>query len=141
MAALNQVTICGNLTRDPQLKQAGQTQLAEFGMALSESYFNKQTQQKVETTVFVDVVAWGKTGEIASQYLSKGSQVLISGKLKFDSWTDKTTGSKRSKLSVTCQQLVLLGKGGGSPQQGGQQPQQQQSSTNAPPDKTEDVPF
>ncbi len=104
MASLNKVIIIGNLTRDPELKYTSNgTAYAKFGMAINEKFKEK------ESTVFVDCVTWAKTAELASEYLSKGSQCAIDGRLSFSSWESKT-GEKRSKLEVTADRVVFLGK-------------------------------
>ena len=95
MSNLNKVTLQGNLTRDPEIRfsQAG-TAIAKFGLAVNNHFGDK------ETTVFVDCVSFGKQAEVIGQHVKKGQQVLISGKLHLDSWEDKTTKEKRSKLLV-----------------------------------------
>lgn len=119
MASFNRVILLGNLTRDPELRYTPQgTAVCEFGLALNESYTNKQTGQKTEKVHFIDITCWGKTGEVAAQYLKKGSQVHIEGKLQQDRWEDDN-GQKRSKVKVTCEQLTFVGKKDGSGDQGG----------------------
>lgn len=144
-SSLNRVTILGNLTRDPQVKYTtGGTAVTEIGMALSRKWFDKQSNQNKEETTFVDVTLWGKTAEIAGQYLQKGRPVLIEGRLHLDSWDDRETGQKRSKLKVVGDNLILLGSKGDSQQGSGNgqaepqedpQPSRQESTT---PDE---VPF
>ena len=114
MASFNKVILVGNLTRDPQVKfTAGGTAVAELGMAVSRTWFDKQQNQKREETTFVDVTLWGRQAEVAGEYLSKGRQVLIEGRLQLDSWEDKESGKKRTKLRVVCENMTMLGSGGG----------------------------
>lgn len=109
MPSLNQVTLLGNLTRDPQVKYtAGGTAVCELGLAINESYFDRTTNSKKESTVFCDVVCWGRTAEVAGEYLQKGRPVLVTGRLKTDSWDDRESGKKRSKLTVVCENLQML---------------------------------
>jgi single-strand DNA-binding protein len=123
MASFNKVILVGNLTRDPQVKRtpAGQS-VAELGLAVNRSWWDKQANQKREETTFVDVTLWGRDAEVASEYLSKGRPVLIEGRLQYDTWEDKQTGQKRSKLRVVCERMQLLGgrgEGGGGGGGGG----------------------
>ena len=113
MASANRVTLIGNLTRDVELKylQSGMA-VANVDMAMNDR--RKQGDEWVDDTVFVDVAIWGKTAEVASQYLSKGSPLYVEGRLKLDSW--EKDGVKHSKLSVTCERMQMLGtkgEGGG----------------------------
>ncbi len=108
-ASFNQVTLLGNVTRDIQVKYTtGGTAVCEVGLAINETYKDKGGN-KVEKCVFVDVTLWGRTAEIAGEYLKKGNPVLISGKLALDQWDDRETGQKRSKLKVVGETLQLLG--------------------------------
>lgn len=114
MASFNRVILVGNLTRDVEIKylQSG-TAVTEIGLAINDRRKNAQTGEWVDDPVFVDVTLWGRTAEIASEYLSKGSNVLIEGRLKYDQW--EKDGQKRSKLRVVGEVLQMLGaKGGGS---------------------------
>ena len=108
-AAFNRVTILGNLTRDTEVKylQSG-TAVCEIGLAINQRV--KKGGEWVEEPVFVDVTLWGKTAEVADQYLGKGSQVLIEGRLKLETW--ETEGQKRSKLKVVGQTMQMLGAPG-----------------------------
>lgn len=117
MASFNKVILVGNLTRDPQVRYTPSGMaVSDLGLAVNRSWFDKQTNQKKEEVTFVDVTAWGRTAEIAGEYLAKGKQVLIEGQLRMDQWDDKETGQKRSKLKVFCENLTMLGSrqdGGG----------------------------
>lgn len=85
MASFNKVILIGNLTRDPQVKYtAGGTAVTEIGLAVNHTWFDKQTNSKREEVTFVDVTLWGRTAEIAGEYLAKGRPVLIEGRLKTD---------------------------------------------------------
>lgn len=122
MASFNKVILVGNLTRDPQVKYtSGGTAVTEIGLAVNSSWFDKKTNTRRDETTFVDVTLWGRTAEVAGEYLSKGRPVLIEGRLQLDSWDDKETGQKRSKMRVVCENMQMLGSrdGGGG---GGQRP-------------------
>ena len=124
MANLNKVMLIGNLTRDPELRHTPKgTAVAELGLAINRVWKDEQGQKQEETT-FVDVTLWGRQAELAQQYLAKGNPVYIEGRLNLDTWDDKATGQKRSKLKVIGENLQFLssgktggaGAGAGSPQ-------------------------
>ena len=113
MASVNSVVLVGNLTRDPVVRytESG-TAIAEFGLAMNEVWKDKAGEKHEEVT-FVDVAFFGRTAEIAGEYLKKGAQVCVEGSLKFDTWEDKNGGGKRYKHSIKGQRLTMLGKAGG----------------------------
>ena len=113
MADYNKVILLGRLTRDPELRYTPSGQaLAKIGLAVGRKYYNKQTQQSVEETTFVDCDAWGKQAELLNQYMRKGRQLFVEGRLKFDSWETKE-GQRRSKLSVVIENFQFVDGGGG----------------------------
>lgn len=102
---LNQVTLVGNLTADPDLKYTpGGTAVAEFNLAMSRVWTNDQGE-KQEATTFVQVKAWRESGEWAAKHLKKGVEAGVVGRLDLDRWDDPQTGQKRSKLYVTAERL------------------------------------
>lgn len=112
MASYNRVILMGNITRDIELKyiQSG-TAVTELGLAVNDRR-KTSSGEWVDETTFVDVTLWGRTAEVASEYLSKGSAVLVEGRLKLDQW--ETDGQKRSKLRVVADKMQMLGgKGSG----------------------------
>ncbi|MFP6618446.1 MAG: single-stranded DNA-binding protein [Pirellulaceae bacterium] len=115
MASFNRVILVGNLTRDVELKHTqGGTAVTEVTLAVNDRRKN-QSGEWVEETTFVDVTLWARTAEVASEYLSKGSPMLIEGRLRLDRWDDKETGKGRSKLAVTGERMQMLGgRGGGN---------------------------
>lgn len=121
MASFNKVILVGNLTRDPQVRYtSGGTAVAEIGLAVSRQWFDKASNSRKEETTFVDVTLWGRQAEVAGEYLAKGRPVLIEGRLQLDTWDDKESGQKRSKLRVVCENMTMLGsRGDGGPRQGG----------------------
>ncbi len=121
MANYNKIILVGNLTRDPQLKYLpSQMAVAEFGLAVNHKYRTKNGEDR-EEVCFVDCSAFGRSGEVINQYCQKGKQLLVEGRLKYDSWEDKQGGGKRSKLSVIVENFQFLGGGrdGGSVGAGG----------------------
>ncbi|MCS7304636.1 MAG: single-stranded DNA-binding protein [Thermoguttaceae bacterium] len=121
MANYNRVILLGNLTRDPELRYIPNgTPVVEFGLAVSN---RRQTPsgEWVDEPVFVDIVLWRRLAEIASEYLTKGSPVLIEGRLKMDTWTT-SDGQKRSKLRVLGERMQLLGSRAGEAEPAASQP-------------------
>ena len=114
MASFNRVILVGNLTRDVELRTAGQTSVTDIGLAVNEKV--KKGNEWVDEACFIDVTLWGKTAEVASQYLSKGSPVLIEGRLKLEQWTDKE-GRKCSKHKIIADKMQMLGGGKGGERQ------------------------
>lgn len=113
MASFNKVILVGNLTRDPQVKYtAGGTAVTEIGLAVNRQWFDKQSNTRKDETTFVDVTLWGRTAEIAGEYLAKGRPVLIEGRLQLDTWDDRESGQKRSKLRVVGENMTMLGSRG-----------------------------
>jgi single-strand DNA-binding protein len=113
MAYLNKVFLIGNLTRDPELRVTPKgTAVCQFGLAVNRQYKDESGATRDETA-FIDIEAWGKQGELVSKYLQKGSLAFIEGRLKFDSWEDKTSGQKRNKLKVVLENVQFLSRGGG----------------------------
>jgi single-strand DNA-binding protein len=154
MASYNRVVLVGNLTRDPELRYlpSGMA-VSDIGLAVNDRY--KKNDQWVDDPVFVDVTLWGRTAEVANEYLSKGSPVLIEGRLKLDRW--EKDGQKHSKLKVTGEKMQMLGargEGGGRPgggagrsggrSGGGDEPQFDEAEQFSPaggPPPSDDIPF
>ena len=108
MANFNRVILCGNLTRDPELRYLpNNTAVCDFGLATNRRWRDADGNQR-EDTCFVDISAFGRQAETINQYMKKGRQILIEGRLKFDSWTAQD-GSKRSKLSVVAESFQFVG--------------------------------
>lgn len=119
--SLNQVTLMGNLTRDPELRQtpSGQT-VTNFSLALNRSY-KDQSGEWQEVTDYVDIVCWGQLAERVAQYMSKGRRCLVQGRLQSRSWEQE--GQKRSKVEVQANDVTFLdGRGGGNDDSGGSAP-------------------
>lgn len=124
MASYNRVILVGNLTRDVELRYTpGGTAVTDVGLAVNDKR-KTQSGEWVEETTFLDVTLWGRTAEVASEYLSKGSSVLIEGRLKLDTW--ETDGKKNYKLHVVGERMQMLGgRGGGGVGGGGNRPPRQ----------------
>jgi single-strand DNA-binding protein len=114
--SFNQVTLMGNLTRDPELRTTPNgASVCGFSLALNRSYKNSEGNW-TEATDFIDIVAWGPLGERVAQYLTKGRPALVSGRLQSRSW--EQDGNKRSKVEVVANDVTFLGGpggGGGAP--------------------------
>lgn len=115
MAGFNKVIIMGNLTRDPELRYT------PSGTAVTDLSVAVNTPGKKDETVFVDVTVWDKTAENCCEYLSKGRPVLVDGRLRTESWEDKKTGKRRSKLIVVAFGVTFLGSGDKQEKPQGQQ--------------------
>lgn len=113
---LNKVMLIGRLTRDPELKATPSgVNVCQIGLATGYTYTNQQTGQKVEQTEFHNIVLWRKLGEIAAQYLKKGTQVYIEGRLQTRSW-DGQDGQKRYRTEIVADNMIMLSRAqGGSP--------------------------
>ncbi len=115
MASYNRVILMGNLTRDVQLRYTPSgTPVTEIGLAVNDRR-KGQNGEWIDETTFVDVTFWGRTAEVAAEYLSKGSPVFIEGRLKLDTW--EKDGQKNYKLRVVCDRMQMLGgrdSGGGA---------------------------
>lgn len=134
--SVNQVTLMGNLTRDPEVRNtpSGQS-VCSFSLALNRAYRDKNDQWQ-EATDFVDVVAWGPLGERVAQYLSKGRRALVQGRLQSRSW--EQDGQKRSKLEVLASDVTFLDSRGGEGGEEGGAPQSAPRAAAAPPAKKKD---
>lgn len=148
MANFNQFTGIGTLTRDVEIRQAGQTSVGNVSLAINEKYTTKSGEKR-EDVLFLECVLWGKTAELAGQYLAKGKQVLFSGRLKQENWEDKATGAKRSKVVLNVDDMQFLGGPSGgqeAPAARQEAPQAQQRQQTAPAKQqpfydADDVPF
>ncbi len=140
MANFNKVILAGNLTRDPELRYTPKgTAVAKLGLALNRNWTTETGERREEVT-FVDVDAFGKQAEVIAQYLRKGRSLLVEGRLKLDTWDDKQTGQKKSKLGVVLESFSFLDSGnrteGGAPSAPAGQPaapRPARPAPNAPP--------
>lgn len=153
MASFNRVVLVGNLTRDVELRRTPQgTAVTDLGLAVNERV--KRNDEWVDEANFFDITLWGRTAEVASEYLAKGSSVLIEGRLKYETWT-QDDGSKRSKVKVVGERMQMLGgRGGGGSQNSGphsaassagssvsEKPSTSYQSAASSPPPGDDVPF
>lgn len=107
---LNKAMIIGRLTNDPQMRstQTGQN-VASFSLATNRKWNDKATGQQREDTQFHNIVVWGKLAEICNQYLKKGNQVYIEGRLQTQSWDDQATGQKKYRTEIVAENMIMLG--------------------------------
>ncbi len=115
MASFNKVILLGNLTRDPEVRYTPKgSAVCDLGIAVNRVYTTEGGEKREEVT-FVDVVLWARLAEIAGEYLKKGRPIFIEGRLQMDTWDDKQTGQKRTKLRVVGESMQLLGSRPGGP--------------------------
>jgi len=137
--SLNQVTLMGNLTRDPELRQTPTGQnVCSFSLALNRSY-KDQSGEWQEATDYIDIVAWGPLAERVSQYLSKGRRCLVQGRLQSRSW--EQDGQKRNKVEVLANDVTFLdsrGEGGEGSSQGSSSSSNGGGSSKPTPSKKKD---
>ena len=108
-SSFNRVILAGNMTRDPESRALPSGQpLTKFSLAINRSYTTKDGEKREEVT-YVDIDAFGKQAEVIAKYCSKGSGILVEGRLKQDSWDDKKTGEKRTKLGVILENFTFIG--------------------------------
>src|SRR5512140_3401858 len=134
---VNKVILIGNLGKDPEVRytQGGQA-VANLRIATSRSWTDKQSGQRKEETEWHDIEVWGKQAEQCGEFLAKGRQVYVEGRLKTDAWDDKATGQKRSRVKVVADTVRFLGGGGGGAGRGagGGRPAQS-GGAGGPPDE------
>ena len=147
MANYNKVILLGNLTRDPQLSYTpSQTAVADFGLATNRKWTTADGQQR-EEVCFVDCTAFGRSAENINKYCQKGRQLLVEGRLTFDSWQAQD-GTKRSKLKVTVESFQFIGSAGQGQGQAAQPTQNNNYSQQKPSSESsgevagnDDIPF
>jgi single-strand DNA-binding protein len=153
MANFNKVILIGNLTRDPELRYTPKgTAIAKIGLAINRTWKTETGETKEEVT-FVDIDAFGRQAETLGQYMKKGRPIMIEGRLKLDTWDDKQTNQKRSRLGVVLETFQFLDfnkspEGTGAPlppksrqpQVAGGDSEPQPPDAAAPPEE-DDVPF
>ena len=151
MRGFSKAIITGNLTRDPELRTtANGSTVCGFSVAVNRVYKDSSGEQK-EDVSYIDYSAWGRLGEMISQYAKKGSGVLVSGRLDQRSWEDKTDGKKRSRVEIVVEDFNFVGAprgdGGSSSSFGGGSSSMQDTANDIPDDVPEeeidlsDVPF
>ena len=152
MANYNKVILAGNLTRDPELRYTPKgTAVARLGIAINRRWKSETGELKEEVT-FVDVDAFGKTAETIAQYLKKGRPILMEGRLRYETWEDKQTNQKRSKLGVVMETFQFLDSGRGGEAEASPDanrnrpapaaaPPAEPVEPAAPPPEDDDVPF
>lgn len=144
MPSFNKVMLIGNLTRDPEMKYTPKgTAIAEIVLAVNRN-FTAENGEKREEVTFIDVTLWGRVAEIAGEYCQKGRALFVEGRLQLDTWDDKQTGQKRSKLKVVGENIQLLGgrDDGQQRQQTSQAPRRPAQQTKPQdPDEEPSIPF
>jgi single-strand DNA-binding protein len=136
MASFNKVILLGNLTRDPEIRYTPKgSAVCDLGLAVNRQYTLENGEKREEVT-YVDIVLWARLAEIAAEYLKKGRPVFIEGRLQLDTWDDKQSGQKRSKLRVIGENMQMLGGrpggGGGAPAEAGDEDRPARATTPPP---------
>lgn len=134
MPNLNKVMLMGNLTRDPEIKYTPKGMaIAHFGIAVNRVWSNEAGEKQEEVT-FIDIEMFGRKAEVVGEYFKKGKPIYVEGRLKLDSWDDKATGQKKSKLKVVGETFEFLGsREGGGGEHGEGRPQSRPPGKPAPP--------
>jgi single-strand DNA-binding protein len=144
-ASVNKVFLLGRTTKDPELRYTPKgTAIVNTGLAINRVW-NEEGEKKTETT-FVDITLWGRQAEVAGQYLKKGRSVFIEGRLHLDTWDDKQSGQKRSRLTVVGESLQFLdsrpeSEGPSSSARSSGPPQRPQPQDPLPDVQFDDIPF
>jgi single-strand DNA-binding protein len=140
--SINRVCISGNLTRDPEMRSTGSGMaVMQIRMAVNDRRKNPQSGEWEDAPNYVDVVVFGTRAESLSRFLSKGSKIIVDGKLRWSEWADKNTGDKRSKLEVVADDIDFAsgrGEGGGG---GGYSAPSAPASDSSGPAFEDDIPF
>lgn len=132
MASFNRVFLLGNLTRDPELRYTPKgTAVVKLGLAVNRTWRDETGATKEEVT-FVDVDAFGRQAETLSQYMRKGRPLFVEGRLRLDTWEDKQTNQKRSKLGVVLESFQFLDFGGRQNDENGGAPRPPRPAAQAP---------
>lgn len=142
MSGVNKVILVGNLGADPQIRYTPQgTAVANFSLATTERYTNKNGE-KESRTEWHRIVAWGRLAEICNEYLKKGKQVYIEGRIQTRQWDDKD-GNKKFTVEIVAQNMVMLGRAGDAPDVGAQSFQADEETTQetAAAGNEDDLPF
>ena len=105
--SINKVVVSGNLTRDPELRMAGQTPVLQMGIAVNDRKKNNETGQWEDVPNFFDVTVWGARGESLSRFLTKGTKVVVSGRLRWSQWQN-AQGEKRSKVEIVADDVEFM---------------------------------
>lgn len=118
MASFNKVILMGNLTRDPELRTLPSgNSVARISIAVNRVYLSKDGEKKEEVT-YVDVDAFGKQAETIAKWCTKGSGILVEGRLRLDQWDDKNSGEKRSRLGIVLENFTFVGGRGNAASSG-----------------------
>jgi single-strand DNA-binding protein len=143
--SINRVCISGNLTRDPELRSTGSGMaILQLRMAVNDRRKNSQTGEWEDAPNYVDVVVFGQRAESLSRFLSKGSKIIVDGKLRWSEWDDKDSGKKRSKIEVVADDIDFAssrGEGGGGGGGGYSAPASGGSAPAESPVLEDDIPF
>jgi single-strand DNA-binding protein len=142
MSGVNKVILVGNLGADPQIRYTPQgTAVANFSLATTERFTNKNGERESRTE-WHRIVAWGRLAEICNEYLKKGKQIYIEGRIQTRQWDDKD-GNKKFTVEIIAQNMVMLGRAGDAGDVGAQEFQADEEATQetAAAGNEDDLPF
>ena len=134
MAGYNKVILIGNLTRDPELRYTPKgLAIAKIGLAVNRNWRDATSGEMKEEVTFVDIDAFGKQAETLGQYMKKGSPLMVEGRLRLDTWEDKQTNQKRSKLGVVLESFQFLDSRSNRDGAGAEVPRSRPTPSTPPP--------
>ena len=140
MRGFSKAIITGNLTRDPELRSTPNgASVCGFSVAVNRVYKDSNGEQK-EDVSYIDCSAWGRLGEMISQYAKKGSAVLVSGRLDQRSWEDKNGGGKRSRVEIVAEDFNFLGGPRDGGNSGSSYTSSSSTSSSSEPSSSEEIP-
>lgn len=143
---VNKVILLGNLGRDPEVRSTPSgRQVANFTLATNRKWTNRETGERQEETEWHRIVVWGRQAEVAGQYLRRGKQIYLEGRLQTRSWEDRQSGEKRYTTEIICESFQMLGSRDGGGGGGGfsepPHPAETADSYSPPPEEDDDIPF
>lgn len=143
---VNKVILLGHLGRDPEVRSTPSgRQVANFTLATNRRWTNRETGERQEDTEWHRIVVWGRQAEVAGQYLRRGKQIYLEGRLQTRSWEDRQSGEKRYTTEVICENFQMLGSrdggGGGGGYSEPPHPAETADSYSPPPEEDDDIPF
>jgi single-strand DNA-binding protein len=133
MASLNKVMLIGNLTRDPEIRYTPKgSAVCDLALAVNRRY-TLENGEKQEEVTYLDIVLWNKQAELAEKFLNKGRAIFVEGRLQMDTWEDKATGQKRSKIKIVGENIQFLDSKGAGSHRGGDEGGYDDGGSSGPP--------
>lgn len=140
--SLNKVMLIGNVGREPEVRDlSDSTRVARFSLATTEKFRSKKTGELVEQTEWHNIVCWQSLANLAADYIKKGSKLYIEGRIKSDTWLDKTTQEKKESIEILATSIILLDKAGNRQSRETPKPEAIINETIAGQSDIDDLPF